>query len=134
MPRQQHHRASTRLSTITLMLSLIACGLVSPAYSADTPISHIVLVWLKPEISPEQAADILAATKQLEAIPGVINVRAGNPLPSERSIVDDSFSFGISISFTSPEALRAYQNHPIHVDHLNQHIRGKASKLLIYDF
>ena len=44
----------------------------------------------------------------------VINARAGNPIMSERSIVDDSFDVGIIIEVEDEEGLQEYLDHPIH--------------------
>lgn len=104
------------------------------AASAESPISHVVMVWLKPEVTEAQKKNIMSAAQQLSAIPGVTSVQAGLPVPSERSIVDDSFSFGIHIGLSNADAINSYLNHPIHVNYVDAHIKGKANKLLIYDF
>lgn len=104
------------------------------AASAESPISHVVMVWLKPEVTETQKKHIMSAAQQLSTIPGVVSVQAGLPIPSERRIVDDSFSFGIHIGLSHVGAIDSYLSHPIHVNYVDTHIKGKASKLLIYDF
>ncbi|MGH1370681.1 MAG: Dabb family protein [Cellvibrionaceae bacterium] len=116
------------------ILLLCLALLSNPATSAEQAISHLVMVWLKAEISPEQKQEIMSAAQQLSAIPGVISVQAGLPVASERSIVDDSFSFGINIGLSDASAIDAYLKHPIHVNYVDTHIKGKTRKLLIYDF
>jgi len=92
------------------------------------------MVWLKQDISNEQRDLIMSSAQQLADIPGVTHVRSGLPIASERSIVDDSFSFGITINLTSAAHINTYLQHPLHVNYVDTHIKGKARKLLIYDF
>ncbi len=108
--------------------------LSSYTHSAEQAISHVVMVWLKPDVTTTQQAEIMSAAQQLSEIPGVIGVQAGLPVASERDIVDDSFSFGINISLSDASAIDGYLNHPIHVNYVDTYIKGKANKLLIYDF
>lgn len=102
--------------------------------SAEQAVSHLVMVWLKPEVTARQTAEIMSAAQQLSAIPGVIRVQSGLPVLSERSVVDDSFSFGINISLNDASTIDSYLDHPIHIKYVDTYIKGKASKLLIYDF
>ncbi len=104
----------------------------SPAKNSE--VTHVVMVWLKQDISNEQRDLIMSSAQQLVDIPGVTHVRSGLPIASERSIVDDSFSFGITINLTSAAHINTYLQHPLHVNYVDTHIKGKARKLLIYDF
>ena len=64
--------------------------------SEDSKIlTHIVLCWLKDPGNLEHRKKIIEITDSFNEIPSVINARAGNPIMSERSIVDDSFDVGI---------------------------------------
>ncbi len=115
------------------IMGLLMCLLICPLAAAE-PINHVVLVWLKPEISTDQRDAIMQAGQQLLDIPGVISVHSGLPVASERAIVDDSFSFGITIELPDQGAIQGYLQHPIHVDYVATHIQQNAAKLVIYDF
>jgi len=124
---------------IILLLGLAL--LSNPSFSADSEnttegseVTHLVMVWLKQDISNEQRDLIMSSAQQLADIPGVTHVRSGLPIASERSTVDDSFSFGITINLTSAAHIDTYLHHPLHVSYVDTHIKGKARKLLIYDF
>ncbi len=114
-------------------IGLMLCLLISPLASAQS-VNHVVLVWLKTEISTEQRNTIMQAGLQLQRIPGVISVHTGLPVASDRAIVDDSFSFGITIELANENAITGYLEHPIHVNYVATHIKHNAEKLLIYDF
>ncbi|MAZ87453.1 MAG: hypothetical protein CL693_07400 [Cellvibrionaceae bacterium] len=115
------------------IIGVLICLLISPLATAK-PVNHVVLVWLKAEISVEQRNTIMQAGLQLQNIPGVISVHTGLPVASDRAIVDDSFSFGITIELPDANAINSYLEHPIHVNYVATHIKHSAEKLLIYDF
>lgn len=112
---------------------LLMCLLLSPLASA-TPVNHVVLVWLKPEITTQQRDIIMQAGQQLQDIAGVISVHSGLAVASERAIVDDSFSFGITVELADKSVIKDYLEDPIHVNYVATHITSNVEKLLIYDF
>jgi hypothetical protein len=123
------------MSLLRLNRYLLALSLVIASFGLQAgTISHIVMVWLKPEVTEAQAREIMEATKMLGQIPGVSGLRVGKAMPSERAVVDDSFSFGITMDFTGPEMMDDYLKHPVHVEYLDKYIKGKAARILIYDF
>lgn len=95
-------------------------------------ITHIVLFWLDPQSGP-QADDLLQASQSLKAIPEVMNFRAGPPVASPREVVDDSFAIALAMDFAGDAELDTYQNHPLHQAFVQEHVRGKVKRLLVYD-
>lgn len=116
-----------------IVLCLICVLWISVA-KAGQPVSHVVVLWFKPGTPAE---DIAAAGEQadmLKQIEGVIGVRQGPAMASDRSHVDDSFDLGLLISFDSEAAMRAYVSDPIHKAYVKRYINGRVEKLLVYDF
>ncbi|HEX7260802.1 MAG TPA: Dabb family protein [Luteolibacter sp.] len=111
------------LLTLLASLALVSCAAIAPPAASGT-VDHIVLVWLK---RPGNAADrqaILTAANDLRVIPG---------LPSDRPIVDDSFDIGLTMRFDSVKSLRAYESDPRHVKKVNEVLKPRTKKILVYD-
>ena len=103
--------------------------------SKDSKIlTHIVLCWLKDPGNLEHRKKIIEITDSFNEIPSVINARAGNPIMSERSIVDDSFDVGIIIEVEDEEGLQEYLDHPIHQKAKKEILLPTVERILVYDF
>ena len=100
----------------------------------DTGVSHVILLWLKDPGNLKQQQQIIEATRSLEQIPGVMKIRVGTVLPSERPIVDDSFHIGIHMLFADQAAMQKYVSHPEHTKTVSSAIMPFVEKILIYDF
>ena len=88
-----------------------------------------------PEGIPEQQLQApIAASDQLLDIPGVESVSAGTAIGSERSMVDDSFSLALKVTLKSAEFMDVYLKHSAHIAYVDEHIKGIATKIVIYDF
>ena len=130
------------LATIRLMLrpialalclsALAACRSAPPARPA-APIQHVVLVWLKEPGDAEARRALIEAGRGLASIPEVLDVRVGEPLASERDVVDDSFDVGMVMSFATPAGLDAYDAHPDHVRAVREVLEPLAARVVVYD-
>jgi hypothetical protein len=96
-------------------------------------ITHVVLFWID-KAGPISREELLRAASRLSSVPGVENFRVGAPVPSERSVVDDSFDVAISMDFADAEAAERYQNHPEHQAFVRDWVKDKVTKVLVYDF
>ena len=65
---------------------------------------------------------------------GVLTVSAGEPIESERKIVDDSFDVAILIRFASRADMQRYLDHPVHRAAVQKVIAPLTRKILVYDF
>lgn len=106
----------------------------SAASGADSRIVHVVLVWLREPGNADQRAQVIEATRGFSTIPGVEEIRVGEPVPSQRSAVDDSFDIGLYMIFSSKEALETYLTHPKHKAAQRSIFRPLVKKAIIYDF
>ena len=97
-------------------------------------LSHVVIFWTKPDVA--DAADKLLAgmKKYLEPIPGVKVFHAGKMVPSERSVVDQSYQIGLYIQVEDKAAEAAYQKHPLHVEFIQKVIKTCVERVVVYDF
>lgn len=97
-------------------------------------IVHVVLVWLKDTGSAEHRQQVIDATRDFAQIPGVLEVRVGESVESERDIVDDSFDVGLYVTFASREDLRAYLVHERHQAAVRNVLQPLAERYIVYDF
>ncbi|MDQ7010578.1 MAG: Dabb family protein [Mariprofundaceae bacterium] len=117
--------------SVAIALFLSGCAAKQPG---NGRVGHVVICWLKEPGNAEARRNIIVASKSFGDIPGVVNVHAGNALPSQRRIVDDSFDVAIVITFASEQAMRAYLDHPTHKNAVERVIRPLVRKIVVYDF
>ena len=97
-------------------------------------LTHIVFCWLKEPGNVEQREQIIEMTESFNRIPSVLKSRAGNPIMSERSIVDDSFDVGIIVEVRDEKGLQEYLDHPIHQKAKKDVLLPLIERVLVYDF
>jgi hypothetical protein len=122
------------LIVLSLLLLLGGCSQAPVAKSNDGRVNHVVLIWLKDSSNPEQRQQIIEATRALRQIPGVVSIRVGSVMPSDRNIVDDSFDVGIHMLFADRQSMEHYTSNPEHVRTVNQIVMPLTKRLVIYDF
>jgi hypothetical protein len=94
---------------------------------------HSVYFWLKPELTPAQRAEFLAALQALKDVPSVKQFHLGKPAGvTPRPVVDLTFDYSITCVFDNVDGHNAYQVHPLHIAFVNT---GKPlwTKVQIYD-
>jgi hypothetical protein len=96
-------------------------------------ITHVVVLWVDKPFG-ENREKVLAGAKALAQIPGVLEFRCGLPLPSNRGVVDDSFSVALSMTFKNEAAANVYQTHPLHLEFLEKCYRPYVKRSVIYDW
>jgi hypothetical protein len=97
-------------------------------------VHHVVLCWLKEPGNAEHRQQIVEATESFRKIPGVLAARAGQVMPSDRSIVDDSFDVGILVLVPDEKRLTEYLEHPIHQKAKEDVLLPLVEKIVVYDF
>ena len=100
----------------------------------ERAIQHVVLCWLKEPGNAEHRNQIIEISKTFRKIPGVLEVRVGRVIKSDRAIVDDSFDVGILVVVPDAKRLQEYLNHPIHQNAKRDILLPLGEKVLVYDF
>lgn len=119
---------------IALGLALTSCAATAPRPTAAGGLVHVVAFWLKPG-APSDAVERLRRfylTRVAREVPGVEDVRVGPPRPSERAVVDDSFSCMSVVRFADAAAEVAWQTHPVH-DALRAEFEPLFDRVVVYD-
>jgi hypothetical protein len=128
-------RAALQATRVAWGCCLVAClilGLPTPA-AADA-VEHIVIVWLQEPGNTEHRARIISESQVLRDIPGVTGLRAGDMLPSQRSLVDSSFDVALIVSLRDTAAMAGYLSHPLHVKLVEKTLKPLVKKIQVYDF
>ncbi len=119
---------------IFVLFLLPACQQDRDHTYATSNIHHVVVCWLNEHCNEEARQKVIKVSKGFSEIPGVIDVRAGRVIPSEREIVDSSFDVAIYLSFENEQKLFEYLNHPIHKKAVEETLKPLVRKVVVYDF
>jgi len=93
---------------------------------------HTVYFWLKSEVSAEQRAEFSQAVAALGSIASVRECYAGQPIASERAVVDDSFDVSLHLKFDTTVGHDAYQVDPKHDEFVDRY-KDLWAKVTVYD-
>ena len=96
--------------------------------------SHVVIFWTKPDV-PEATERLLAgAEKYLRPCPGVVHYHCGQMADSHRDVVDQSYQVALNLVFEDRAAQDAYQEHPLHVEFVENIFKPNCERVVVYDF
>ena len=120
---------------LILVLFIGSLGCVS--YENDDrekAIQHVVLCWLKEPGNQAHRNQIIEVSKTFRDIPGVLEVRVGEVIESDRAIVDDSFDVAILVVVPDGKCLQDYLDHPLHQTAKKKVLLPLVEKVVVYDF
>lgn len=116
-----------------LLLLPLGCASI-PQTEPEQAIQHVVLCWLKEPGNAGHRAQIMEVSKTFRSIPGVLEVRVGEVIASDRAIVDDSFDVAILVVVPDVRRLQEYLDHPIHQQAKQDVLLPLVDKVVVYDF
>lgn len=94
---------------------------------------HTVYFWLKPDLTAAQRAEFVRLVHKLGEIKSVEKSYVGQPAKTEkRPIIDDSYSYALTVICKDVAAHDAYQADPIH-DEFRDTCHTFWSRVQIYD-
>ncbi len=119
---------------IFVLFLLPACQQGKARPDSTSKVHHVVVCWLNESGNKEARQKIIEASREFTSIPGVIDVRAGRVIQSERKIVDSSFDVAIYLSFENEQKLQEYLAHPVHKKAVKETLKPLVRKIVVYDF
>jgi hypothetical protein len=122
------------VAIIFVLFLLPACQQGKDIPNSTSRVYHVVICWLKDSGNKEARQKIIEASRGFSSIPGVVNVKAGSVIHSEREIVDSSFDVAIYLSFENEQKLNEYLIHPIHKNAVEETLKPLVRKIVVYDF
>jgi hypothetical protein len=75
---------------------------------------HAVYFWLRKDLTSVEHAQFDAGLKALRAIEGVRDSYIGVPAPTDRPVIERSYSRALVLVFADQATHDAYQTHPVH--------------------
>lgn len=121
---------------LTLFVSFIV-SLPMKAQAQSTPIEgkfvHMVFFWLKnPESNTDRESFKKALNQFMETNPQVISTHIGQPAPTNRPVIDNSYTYSLVVSFPDLATQNAYQVDPSHLLFVEQ-AQALWDKVVVYD-
>jgi hypothetical protein len=119
-----------------VMLIAVGCISTGEAGRMGKPgvVHHVVILWLKDRGNSNSCDRIIQSAKDLAKLPGVLEVKQGIVLPSDRPVVDSSYDVALVFSFRDKKALLDYGVNPEHKKISDEIIKPLVSKIQVYDF
>jgi len=97
-------------------------------------LSHIVVFWLKEDLSGAQRSAFREGLDSLKTIESARGVYIGAPAKTgDRPVIDKSYSLALTVLFDTIQDHDAYQVHPFHQAFL-KNFGSFWSRVLIYDY
>jgi hypothetical protein len=94
---------------------------------------HVVLFWLRDDLSTEEQAQFVKGLKSLQDIAAAEAVYVGTPAATpERPVIDNSYDYCLTVILRDMAAHDAYQADPLHQSFLNS-FRTFWKAVKIYD-
>ena len=118
----------------TILPTLVTFTAAPLAQADESSVIHVVLLWLNEPGNVEHRRELIEVSRSFASIPGIVSVKVGTPVASEREVVDDSFDVGVYLEFRSRDALDAYRSHPAHVQAIANTLQPLVAKSVVYDF
>lgn len=96
--------------------------------------SHVVIFWTDPAKPGAADALVAGAERYLRPIPGVLHFHVGKMVGSHRSVVEQSYAVGLNLVFADKASQDAYQEHPLHLEFVEQVFKPNCTRVVVYDF
>ena len=93
---------------------------------------HSVYFWLRDDLSEEQRSQFLEKASALTKIESARHGWLGVPAPTDRPIIDRSYSYALTVVFDDEAGQDLYQDHPVH-DRFRDECGSFWTRVLIYD-
>ena len=93
---------------------------------------HHVFFWLKNADSQKDLAQLIEGLRKLESISVMRSCHIGTPAPTNRSVIDSSYSVSLLTLFDNGEDEKIYQEHPVHKEFIAS-CSHLWERVLIYD-
>lgn len=93
---------------------------------------HSVYFWLADDLTEQQRATFVELASALTRIESVRHGWLGTPAPTDRPIIERSYSYALTVVFDDQEAHDAYQIDPVH-DRFRDECGTFWTRVLIYD-
>lgn len=93
---------------------------------------HSVYFWLRQDLSADERQTFIRGVESLTQIESVRHGWVGVPAPTDRPVIERSYSYALTAVFADAEGQEQYQVDPVH-DRFRDDCGTFWTKVLIYD-
>ena len=93
---------------------------------------HHVFFWLKNAGRDEDRGELIEGLKKLSKAPTIKDFHIGIPAPTNRDVIDTTYSVSWLLIFENPEDQEVYQTDPIHLKFIEE-CSHLWKKVVVYD-
>lgn len=94
--------------------------------------THSVYFWLRDDLTGDERTKFVAGLRSLVGIESVQRGWIGTPAPTDRPVIDRSWSWSLTVVFPDQAAHDAYQVDPVH-DRFRDECSKYWTRVVIYD-
>jgi hypothetical protein len=93
---------------------------------------HHVFFWLKEPLTPEVRTKFEKSLSELVKVETIVDHHLGIPAPTDRAVIDTSYSYSLLVTFKTKEDQDVYQTHDIHLKFIAD-CQDLWEKVVVYD-
>jgi len=93
---------------------------------------HHVYFWLKNPESKEDLEKLIAGLKKLSKVKSIASFHIGRPAPTNRDVIDRSYSVSWCLFFKNAADQDSYQTDPVHLKFVEE-CSSLWTKVVVYD-
>lgn len=93
---------------------------------------HHVFFWLKQPVTAVVRNKFENALKDLVKVETITDYHLGIPAPTDRDVIDNSYTYSLLATFKNKEDQDIYQTHPIHLKFIEE-CQDLWERVVVYD-
>lgn len=93
---------------------------------------HHVFFWLKQPVTSEMREKFEKELKELVTVGTIVNYHLGIPAPTDRGVIDNTYSYSLLTIFRNKEDQDIYQTHPTHLKFI-ENCEELWERVVVYD-
>jgi len=124
--------SSKGLAFAGLATAAACTGTTETAKGVGSLFVHHVYFWLKQPVTPEARSKFEQALKELVTIETIVDYHLGVPAPTNRDVIDSSYSYSLLTFYNNKEDQDVYQTHPKHLKFIED-CQDLWERVVVYD-
>ena len=129
--RRNFIRTATKSVAAAGILSATSCSGNSDTKLGSSFVHH-VFFWLKQPVTSEVREKFEDALRKLVAIETIVDYHLGIPAPTDRDVIDNTYSYSLLATFRNKADQDIYQTHPIHLKFIED-CQDLWERVVVYD-
>ncbi len=118
---------------------IAAAGIIStPSFpkneisGLDSVFVHHVFFWLKKPVTDEIRRKFENALRKLVRVETIVDYHLGIPAPTDRDVIDNTYTYSLLATFKNKADQDIYQTHPVHLEFIKD-CQDLWERVVVYD-